>query len=159
MVNIKHLKQLLNLLQGTDISELEIEENGEKIKIKRGFSEEKPSVCYSERPLNIQKETQTQNSTQEFKLNSEKNGEIKKDLDIKSPFVGTFYRANSPENAPYVEEGSIVKKGDVLCIVEAMKLMNEIESELDGKVTAVLVDNGNPVEYGQSLFHVRPLEN
>jgi acetyl-CoA carboxylase biotin carboxyl carrier protein len=74
---------------------------------------------------------------------------------IKSPIVGTFYRANSPSARPFVEVGDRVKKGQVLCIVEAMKLMNEIESECDGEVLEVLVANGQPVEYGEPLFRVR----
>lgn len=73
---------------------------------------------------------------------------------VTSPFVGTFYAAPSPTSSPYVKDGQSVKKGDVLCIVEAMKLMNEIESEISGKVRSVLAENGQPVEYGQPLFLV-----
>jgi acetyl-CoA carboxylase biotin carboxyl carrier protein len=75
---------------------------------------------------------------------------------ITSPFVGTFYRAPSPEQPPFVEVGSPVRKGQVLCIIEAMKLMNEIESEVAGKVAEVLVQNGQPVEFGQPLFRIEP---
>ncbi len=75
---------------------------------------------------------------------------------VLSPFVGTFYRAASPEADPYVREGQGVKRGDVLCIVEAMKLMNEIEAEFAGKVVSVLVENGQPVEFGEPLFIVEP---
>ena len=78
-------------------------------------------------------------------------------ITVTSPFVGTFYRASSKENRPFVEEGDIVKIGDVLCIVEAMKLMNEIESEVDGKIVSILVENSDPVEYGQPLFKIEPL--
>jgi acetyl-CoA carboxylase biotin carboxyl carrier protein len=74
---------------------------------------------------------------------------------ITSPFVGTFYRAPNPEAAPFVDEGTKFKKGQVLCIVEAMKLMNEIEAEVDGVVVQLLVDNGRPVEYGEPLFKIR----
>jgi acetyl-CoA carboxylase biotin carboxyl carrier protein len=74
---------------------------------------------------------------------------------ITSPFVGTFYRASSPESANFVEVGSVVKKGQTLCIVEAMKLMNEIEAEIAGTVTEILVENGKSVEYGQKLFVIR----
>ena len=76
---------------------------------------------------------------------------------ITSPIVGTFYRSNSPDKPPYVETGDIVKKGQVLCIIEAMKLMNEIESEATGKIVQALVENGQPVEYGQPLFIVEPV--
>jgi len=76
--------------------------------------------------------------------------------EIKSPMVGTFYRAPAPDADPYVEVGTVVKKGQVLCIIEAMKLMNEIESEVDGKITKLLVENAQPVEYNQPLFIVEP---
>ncbi len=75
---------------------------------------------------------------------------------VKSPIVGTFYRAPSPESPPYVEVGSHVKKGDTLCIIEAMKIMNEIEADTEGKVVRILVDNGQPVEFGQPLFLIDP---
>jgi acetyl-CoA carboxylase biotin carboxyl carrier protein len=75
---------------------------------------------------------------------------------ITSPIVGTFYRSPSPDADPYVEEGDFVKKGQVLCIVEAMKLMNEIESEVDGRVVKILAESTKPVEYGQALFHIDP---
>jgi acetyl-CoA carboxylase biotin carboxyl carrier protein len=75
---------------------------------------------------------------------------------ITSPFVGTFYRSPSPDAPPFVDVGSRVKKGQVLCIVEAMKLMNEIESEVDGAIVAVLAENGQPVEFGEPLFQIRP---
>ena len=77
-------------------------------------------------------------------------------VDVKSPMVGTFYRAPAPEAPAYVEVGSIVKKGQTLCILEAMKLMNELESEFDGVVRAILVENSDPVEYGQVLFRIEP---
>ncbi|OFZ80860.1 MAG: acetyl-CoA carboxylase, biotin carboxyl carrier protein [Bdellovibrionales bacterium RIFOXYD1_FULL_44_7] len=76
-------------------------------------------------------------------------------IQIKSPFVGTFYRAPSPGAEPYIKEGQMVKKGDVLCIVEAMKLMNEIESDVDGVVTRVLIENASPVDYGARLFAIK----
>jgi acetyl-CoA carboxylase biotin carboxyl carrier protein len=77
-------------------------------------------------------------------------------VDVKSPMVGTFYRAPAPEAPPYVEVGSVVTKGQTLCILEAMKLMNELESEVDGVVRAVLADNADPIEYGQVLFRIEP---
>ncbi len=76
---------------------------------------------------------------------------------VTSPIVGTFYRSPSPETAVYVEVGDVVKKGQILCIIEAMKLMNEIEAEVSGKVVEILVDNAQPVEYGEPLFHIEPM--
>ncbi|MCS6926516.1 MAG: acetyl-CoA carboxylase biotin carboxyl carrier protein, partial [Candidatus Binatia bacterium] len=78
-------------------------------------------------------------------------------LTITAPMVGTFYRASSPEAPPYVEVGSVVEKGDVVCIIEAMKMMNEIQAEVRGRVVKILVENGKPVEYGQPLFVLEPL--
>jgi len=75
---------------------------------------------------------------------------------VASPFVGTFYRSPSPEAGPYIREGQTVKRGDVLCIIEAMKLMNEIEAEFPGKVVSILVENGQPVEFGEPLFIIEP---
>jgi acetyl-CoA carboxylase biotin carboxyl carrier protein len=76
---------------------------------------------------------------------------------ITSPMVGTFYRAPSPDASPYVDVGTVVKKGQTLCIIEAMKLMNEIEAEFNGKIVAILVENGQPVEFGEELFRIEPL--
>ncbi|MEO5971339.1 MAG: acetyl-CoA carboxylase biotin carboxyl carrier protein [Bdellovibrionia bacterium] len=73
---------------------------------------------------------------------------------VLSPFVGTFYRAASPESDPYAREGQVIKRGDVLCIIEAMKLMNEIDAEFPGKIKSVLVENGQPVEFGEPLFMI-----
>ena len=78
-----------------------------------------------------------------------------KTFTVNSPFVGTFYRAASPDNPPFVEVGQVVRKGQVLCIVEAMKLMNEIEAEVEGTIVQILVDNGHPVEYGEPLFKIK----
>jgi acetyl-CoA carboxylase biotin carboxyl carrier protein len=77
-------------------------------------------------------------------------------VEIKAPMVGTFYRAPAPEAAPYVKEGDVVSKGQVLCIIEAMKLMNEIEAEVSGRIVKVLVDNAKPIEYNQPLFLIDP---
>ena len=83
--------------------------------------------------------------------------EDKKTFTVNSPFVGTFYRSASPETPPFVDVGQVVKKGQVLCIVEAMKLMNEIEAEQPGRLMEVLVQNGSPVEYGEPLFRLEPV--
>jgi acetyl-CoA carboxylase biotin carboxyl carrier protein len=86
----------------------------------------------------------------------EEKREEKKGLVITSPFVGTFYRSPAPDQPAYVEVGASVKKGQTLCIIEAMKLMNEIEADVTGKVTEVLAQNGQPVEFGQPLFRIEP---
>jgi acetyl-CoA carboxylase biotin carboxyl carrier protein len=136
----EELKELMALLKDTDITELQIERNGVKIKIRRdkyfGHIEIQPPVLPEKKEIIKPESLETE----------------KKLFTVTSPIVGTFYRAPSPESDPFVEVGTSVKKSQVLCIIEAMKLMNEIESEVDGIVVRVLVENGHPVEYGEPLF-------
>jgi acetyl-CoA carboxylase biotin carboxyl carrier protein len=144
-MEIDDLKEIIDLLRETDITELQLEKNGTKVRIKR----EKMLS-----PMEIQ--------LQKFgglheKAISETTEEETRLITITSPIVGTFYRAPSPEASPFVEIGSRVKKGQVLCIVEAMKLMNEIESETDGTIIKILVENSQPVEYGEPLFLIEPV--
>jgi acetyl-CoA carboxylase biotin carboxyl carrier protein len=143
-MELDDLKELIELIKETDITELQLEKNGTKVRIKR-------EKMLSPMEISVQKfgslqEKVTQEAEEETRL-----------ITVTSPIVGTFYRAPSPEAAPFVEIGSKVKKGQVLCIVEAMKLMNEIESEADGIVIKVLAENGQPVEYGEPLFLIEPV--
>jgi len=142
-MNLDEIKQLMELLKDTDITELQIEKDGEKLKIKRERFMSAFEVAQSER-----KETPS-----EIKEEIE---EPHKLATITSPIVGIFHRSPAPEAPPFVEFGSPVKKGQVLCIVEAMKLMNEIESDVDGVIAKILVENGQPVEYGEPLFLIEP---
>jgi|Deesub1362B_J571_1020462.scaffolds.fasta_scaffold00061_33 acetyl-CoA carboxylase biotin carboxyl carrier protein len=141
----REIKSLIELLKGTDISEVEIDKEGIRIRLKRDTS--------------LKSSTNRVEAT--FSDTVERD-EVKTEEDrfvvVKSPIVGTFYRAPSPDAEPFVEVGSEVKKGQVLCIIEAMKLMNEIESEVDGVVVKIFVDNGQPVEYGEPLFLIEPAE-
>ena len=143
-MEFEELKELMGLLKDTDITELQVEKDGVKVKIKRdkffGHLEVPPHI------LPEKKEAKKEEAEPEGRL-----------LTVTSPIVGTFYRAPSPEAGPFVEVGTMIKKGQVLCIIEAMKLMNEIESEFDGVVIRILVENGQPVEYGEPLFVVEPL--
>ncbi len=144
-MELEELKELLELLKETDITELQIEKNGTKIKIKREkilSSLEIPAPKHSIIPEKAIIETEE---------------ETQRLVTVTSPIVGTFYRAPSPDANPFVEVGSKVTKGQVLCIIEAMKLMNEIESEVDGIVVRILVENGQPVEYGEPLFLIEPI--
>jgi acetyl-CoA carboxylase biotin carboxyl carrier protein len=143
-MEIDDLKELIDLLKETDITELQLEKDGTKVRIKR---ERMLS------PMEIQ--VQKFGGLQEKVISATE--EETRLITITSPIVGTFYRAPSPEAAPFVEIGSRVKKGQVLCIVEAMKLMNEIESEIDSTIIKVLVENGQPVEYGEPLFLIEPV--
>lgn len=136
------LKEMLALLKDTDISELQIEKDGTKIKIRR-------QMVFS--PVEVQPRAHTV-----IESSKEPEEEVQRLITATSPIVGTFYRAASPEAAHFVEAGMRVKKGQVLCIIEAMKLMNEIESEFDGVIVRALVENGHPVEYGEPLFLIDP---
>ncbi len=145
VMELNELKELFALLKDTDISEFQMEKEGVKIKVRR---ERLFSHLGVERPGFFEKMGLPE-------------GEIKpegKFVTITSPIVGTFYRAPAPDAEPFVEIGSRVKKGQVLCVIEAMKLMNEIESETDGVVERILVENGHAVEYGEPLFILEPLE-
>lgn len=146
-MELEDLKELMGLLKDTDVTELQIEKDGVKVKIKREkfFSHLELQPALSER-RDIRKE--------EIVVETETEGRLST---ITSPIVGTFYRAASPEAESFVDVGTKVKKGQVICIIEAMKLMNEIESEVDGVVVRILVENGHPVEYGEPLFLVEPI--
>jgi acetyl-CoA carboxylase biotin carboxyl carrier protein len=143
-MELEDLKELLELLKETDITELQIEKDGSKVKIKR-------EKILSPIGMPVQK-----SSVYEEKIVAETDDEIQRLVTVTSPIVGTFYRAPSPEAQSFVEVGQSVNKGMVLCIVEAMKLMNEIESDVDGIIVKVLVENSQPVEYGEPLFLIEP---
>ena len=143
-MDLDDLKELVSLLKETDITELQIEKNGTKIKIRRQSL--LPSI-----------EVQTKLTAPSEKHKEEVPEDVQRLSTVTSPIVGTFYRSPSPETPVFVEAGMRVKKGEVLCIIEAMKLMNEIESEVDGVIVRILVENGHPVEYGEPLFLIEPV--
>jgi acetyl-CoA carboxylase biotin carboxyl carrier protein len=150
-MELEDIRRIFRLLRNTDISEFSYEKDGEKIKIKRG----KMSARY-EAPLEeVQKYPEVQKKVQEEE-EAAPGGETHGFFTITSPIVGTFYRSPSPDSPAFVDISSEVKKGQVLCIIEAMKLMNEIESEIDGIIMRILVENGQPVEYGEPLFLIDP---
>lgn len=138
-MDIKRLENIMKLMNSYGVSELEISDNHQKLRLVKhsrgGGSEAEVEVSAVPAP----KTKQEKKSTEPRKV-------------ITSPFVGTFYRAPGPGVEPFVEIGQQVKKGDVLCIIEAMKLMNEIEAENSGKVVEILVENGKPVEFDQPLI-------
>jgi len=158
-MNLKEIKELIEMLKDTDISELEIERSGVKVRLRKGgdvsYHPAMPRMEYP--PASIVAPVITEVAAQPAA--AEKTAELVKanQTKVTSPIVGTFYRSSSPDKPPYVEVGDTVKKGQVLCIIEAMKLMNEIESETAGKVVQVLVETGAPVEYGQPLFTIDPM--
>ena len=156
-MNLKEIKELIEMLKGTDISELEIERSGMKVRIRKGSDVTfHPTIPRLEHPhASMVAPTKAEVSTPVPEEVVEP--VTTKQVTVTSPIVGTFYRAPAPDKPPYVQVGDMVKKGQVLCIIEAMKLMNEIESETSGKILQILIENGQPVEYGQSLFVIEPV--
>jgi acetyl-CoA carboxylase biotin carboxyl carrier protein len=156
-MNLKEIKELIEMLKGTDISELEIERSGVKVRLRKGgdvtFHPVMPRMEYPPSTIVAPAVTEAPIALAEKPAEPVKTDQIK----VTAPIVGTFYRSSSPDKPPYVEVGDIVKKGQILCIIEAMKLMNEIESETSGKIVQILLDNGQPVEYGQPLFSIEPM--
>jgi acetyl-CoA carboxylase, biotin carboxyl carrier protein len=146
-VNLKEIKEMINLMNENNLLELEIEREGMRIKLKRGSLEAPVGMPVIEYSASLPRQANIP-SSQEV---SKEQISIKT-TEIKSPMVGTFYRAPSPEASPFVEAGQEIEVGQVICIVEAMKLMNEIKSEIKGRIIEVLVENAEPVEFGQPLF-------
>ena len=155
-MNLKELRELIELVKGMEISELEIERSGFRVKIKRSlpvYSPTTPSIETLAPAPNSLPQGQEGSNRVTFEGNRPETAGL---VTITSPIVGTFYRAPAPDADFYVDIGDTVKKGQVLCIVEAMKLMNEIESELDGKVVEILVESSHTVEFGEPLFRIQP---
>ena len=152
-MDLRKLKKLIDLVQESGIAELEITEGEEKVKIVKGNG---AGTATSPAPIQLlpQVAAAAQESPRPAPVaappaepEAPPEGQL-----VKAPMVGTFYRSPSPDAKPFVEVGQTVKKGDTVCIIEAMKLMNEIETDLAGVVKAILVENGQPVEYGQPLL-------
>jgi acetyl-CoA carboxylase biotin carboxyl carrier protein len=154
-VDLKDIKAIIDLMRKNSISEFELERQDFKIKLKRGNGggvvpsyDEGSAVTYAA-PL-------PQVGVAQAPAPAAPAAAPSNELEIKSPMIGTFYRAPSPESAPYVEVGTEVSPDTVVCIIEAMKVMNEIKAEAKGVITQVMTDNAKPVEFGQPLFKIRP---
>lgn len=151
-MDLRELKELLELFdQKENISELELQKDGFRIRLKKG---ERAGYAATQISPSL---IQDQPEVAEPSLLEHQSLDNKSFVAIKSPIVGTFYRAPAPDSDPFVQVSDIVEKGQVLCIVEAMKLMNEIESEVRGRIKAILLENAHPVEYGETLFLIEPL--
>lgn len=144
-MDLQEIKDLIALLNEMALTEIEVEESGRRIRIRK----EAPVIAQQMAPLQPE-------PTQDVPSPVEKEEEGQNFAFITSPIVGTFYKAASPDANPYVAIGDAVKKGQTLCIVEAMKLMNEIEADVDGKVVAILAEDGASVEYGEALYKIEP---
>ena len=141
-MDIRKIKKLFEIIEESDIAELEIKEGEESIRISR-YSAAPAQVTYAPAPVAAPAATAVAAAPAEEKIT----GHV-----VKSPMVGTFYRSASPGTKVFVEVGQAVLAGDTLCIIEAMKILNQIEADKSGVVTQILVDNAEPVEYGQPLF-------
>jgi len=149
-MNLKEIREILELLKGSDVSEFELGRGDTVLKLRRG-AVHAPGI-----PLPAPSPPAGTARPAEEPPAAAKPPAKPNYKEIVSPIVGTFYRAPAPDAAPFVEVGSRVVKGQVLCIVEAMKIMNQIESDTTGTIAAILVENAQPVAYGQGLFHVTP---
>jgi acetyl-CoA carboxylase biotin carboxyl carrier protein len=147
-VNLREIKDLITLMNDNDLTEIEVETDGAKIKLKKGQDQ----VVMQEAPRMMAAQQQVAASAAAAPAAPAPATGIT----IKSPMVGTFYSAPAPDAEPYLKVGQKVEVGQVICIVEAMKLMNEIKSEIKGTVTEVHVQNGSPIEFGQVLYTVAP---
>jgi len=150
MLNLKEIRALLDLLREYGLSEVEVERGGDRIRLRRdpapapAAPAAAPMAAAAPVPAAVPAVEPGREDRRQHLVT------------VEAPMVGTFYRAPSPDAEPYAREGDAIKEGQVLCIIEAMKLMNEIESKVSGRVIRVLAENGQPVEYGQPLFLIEP---
>lgn len=152
-MDIRKIKKLIEMVEESGIAELEIHEGEESVRISRHNSSAAQAFAmphYMPSPV-MEMPAPGKIPTTVDNASAEKEQEISGHL-VKSPMVGTFYRAPSPTSQPFIEEGQTIKQGDTLCIIEAMKILNQINADKTGTVTKILVENGSPVEYDQPLF-------
>ena len=155
-MNIKEIQQLIKFVAKSGVSEVKIESKDLKLSVKTGKTptivQSDPQVVYSA-PVHNEPVVELQNEENNEAISSKEDEGL---ITIKSPIIGTFYRKPSPDKPNFVEVGDSISEGSVLCVVEAMKLFNEIESECSGKIVKILVDDASPVEFDQPLFLVDP---
>jgi len=148
-MDLNEIRKLADLMSEMALTEIELEEDGKRIRLRKEVhfeSREKGGATVVSSHIEKEPVAAIETKSEEGRY-----------AVIRSPIVGTFYKSASPDADPYVELGDVVKKGQVLCIVEAMKLMNEIESDVDGKIAEICVEDGTAVEYGKPLFRIEPL--
>ena len=143
-MDIRKIKTLIEMLEASNLNEIEVSQGEESVRISKSSGEIK---VLQDSNIDINNEPQSINKIDNNQIENEIKGN-----QVTSPIVGTFYRKPSPDKEPFVKVGDIVNKGDVLCIIEAMKMMNEIKSEFDGKISSIEVDDGQPVEFGQTII-------
>ncbi len=164
-MNIKEIQKLIKFVSKSKAKEVSLELKDFKITIKTGDDGNKdrqiPVIPSQNQPViinkdDLAKESQSDSSQKIISTYKEEENPNDKLITVKSPIIGTFYRRPAPDKEPFVEIGRDIKEGDVLCVIEAMKLFNEIESEVSGKVVKILVDDSSPVEFEQPLFLIDP---
>ncbi len=143
-MDIRKIKTLIEMLEASNLNEIEVSQGEESVRISKSSGEVK---VLQDSNIGINNESKSINKIDDNQIENEIKGN-----QVTSPIVGTFYRKPSPDKEPFVKVGDIVNKGDVLCIIEAMKMMNEIKSEFDGKISSIEVDDGQPVEFGQTII-------
>ena len=145
-MDIRKIKTLIEMLEESNLNEIEVSQGDESVRISKGKD-----------PLDYIENNQINTSISSQEKVSKNEDETRKFVgnQVKAPLVGTFYRKPSPDSDPFVKVGDIVKKGQVLCIIEAMKMMNEIKSEFDGEVSSIEIENGQPVEFGQTIIVIQ----
>ena len=143
-MDIRKIKTLIEMLETSNLNEIEVCQGEESVRISKSSGEVK---VLQDSNIGINNESKSIN-----KIDNNQIENVIKGNQVTSPIVGTFYRKPSPDKEPFVKVGDIVNKGDVLCIIEAMKMMNEIKSEFDGKISSIEVDDGQPVEFGQTII-------
>jgi acetyl-CoA carboxylase biotin carboxyl carrier protein len=157
-MNLKEIQQLIEIVNVSSLDEVIIKDGQSEITLRRNSSKAQavlPTAPVVAQPVQASQPL-SRPTVQEQPAPAVAEKAASDLIEIHSPIVGTYYRSPSPDSLPFVKEGEKVKPGDVLCIIEAMKLMNEIESEVSGTIVEVLVENGQPVEYNQVLFRVKP---
>ena len=155
-MNSKEIQDIINFIKKTDLDDVSIETENYKIRVKKNLGSISEKVIHkSESPLKIDSKEQVIQK-EEVELKTEVEKPSSKNLIIKSPMIGTFYQSPNPESNPFVSVGDKIKPGQTICIIEAMKLFNEIESEVSGKVVKILANDSSPVEFDQPLYEIDP---
>ena len=158
-MNIKEVKDLIQDILQSDITDFELEHTGTKVRLKRGYSQDTAALSRApSQPASISFVHSKPGAADAAPSSTETSGDPEDPSlhVVTSPIVGTVYRSPNPESEPYVKVGDRVREGSILCLVEAMKLMNEIPSDTDGEIVRIYIENGHPVEFGQRLFGIRP---
>ena len=148
-MNLKQIKELVDLLDNSSLTEIDINDKEFKLTLKKEIKQE---VIYNQEPTRVAEPSPVTNQAD---VQSAPEAEVDNSITINAPMVGTFYKSPSPDEGPYVQVGSKVESDTTVCILEAMRLFNEIQAEVSGEITEILVEDGQMVEYGQPLFKVK----